>query len=249
MLDLHTHILPNIDDGSQSIEESCALLAMLEEQGVEDVVCTPHYYGIRHGTETFLKNRAEAFGRLKEVYGGKIKLYLGSECNIAKCVNANFDDLIPLSVNGTRYILTEMSFGPEWDDDMWNRLDRLFEAGLIPVIAHVELYPYIRRNPAFVARLISLGCVIQVNCDSVVADDPLVKAIIAHGQAHCLGSDTHNVAVRPPKYAAAAEIIEKEFGRDVLNGMQENMRGIIDNADLLLDVGKPVKKSLFGKYK
>lgn len=249
MIDLHTHILPNIDDGSQSVEESCKLLAGLEEQGVEDVVFTPHYYGVRHGTETFLKNREAAFARLKENYDGAANLYLGCECNIAKCMNVNFDDLIPLSINGTKYILTEMSFEPEWSEDMWVRLDRLFGAGLIPVIAHVELYPYIRRNPFFVSRLISFGCVIQINCDSVVADDPLVKALIAHGQAHCLGSDTHNVTVRPPKYAAAAKLISDEFGTDVLEGMQKNMRGIIDGEDLLLDVGEPVKRSLFGKYK
>lgn len=249
MIDLHTHILPNIDDGSQSSEESCSLLAGLEEQGVEDVVFTPHYYGVRHGVETFLKNREAAYARLKEDYDGAMRLYLGCECNIAKCVNSNFDDLIPLAINGTRYILTEMSFEPEWDENMWSRLDRLQDTGLIPVIAHVELYPYIRRNPFFVSRLISRGCVIQVNCDSVVADDPLVKALIAHGQAHCLGSDTHNVTMRPPKYAAAAEIISREFGDGVLNGMQDNMRGIIDGEDLFFNVGEPVKRGLFGKYK
>jgi len=82
MIDLHTHILPNIDDGSQSVEESCALLSDLAAQGVDGVVFTPHYYGIRHGAETFLKNRDEAYERFKDAYKGDSKLYFGCECNI-----------------------------------------------------------------------------------------------------------------------------------------------------------------------
>lgn len=247
MIDLHTHILPNIDDGSGSVEESLALLAALKAQGVNEVVFTPHYYGVRHGVKSFLDRRREAYERLAPAYDGDIKIHLGCECNIAKCTNINFDDLLPLSINSTDYILTEMSFEPEWDDFMWNRLDKLMQTGLRPVIAHVEIYPAVRKNPYYVGRLIEAGCVIQINCDSVVAEDPLVQSIIAHGQAHCLGSDTHNTAVRPPKYAQAVKKIG-EWGGDV-NKLQENMRGILNGERLYFHSGLPIKRTLFGKYK
>jgi len=249
MIDLHTHILPRIDDGSQSVEESCALLADLAAQGVDSVVFTPHYYGIRHGVEQFLERRANAYKVLTGKYDGDIKLHLGCECNIAKCTNFNFDDLVPLAIDQKQYILTEMSFEPEWDSFMWNRLDSLLQTGLTPLIAHVELYPAVRKNPSFVARLISLGCVIQVNCDSVVADDLLVKVLIEHEQVHCIGSDTHNTTKRPPKYAAAAQKIKVEHGDGVLQNIQDNMRCVIDGKKFAVTVGSPVKRTLFGKYK
>lgn len=249
MIDLHTHILPQIDDGSGSPEESCAILGMLKEQGVDEVVFTPHYYGLRHGVDSFLERRAGAYDRLKIAYNGDMKIYLGAECNIAKCTNSNFDDLIPLAINGTKYILAELSFESEWDGFMWGRIDRLLQTGLVPVIAHVELYPPIRKNPSYVSQLISLGCAVQVNCDSVVADDPLVKAIISHGQAHCLGSDTHNTTTRPPKYEKAAKKISEEFGAETLNGMEENMRRILGDERVYLNAGEPIKRTFLGKYK
>jgi len=249
MIDLHTHILPGIDDGSSSVEESCAILSALADQGVDNVVFTPHYYGLRRGVDNHLERRARAFELLKSKYNGPINMFLGCECNIARCTNSNFDELVPLAINGTRYILTELSFEAEWDDFMWGRIDKLLQTGLTPVIAHVELYPPVRKTPSYVARLISLGCVIQVNCDSVVSADPLVKAILAHGQAHCLGSDTHNMTLRPPKYGEAAKLISDEFGGNMLDGMEENMRLILEDKYLYINVGEPIKKSLFGKYK
>lgn len=249
MIDLHTHILPRIDDGSQSVEESCALLKDLADQGVDCVVFTPHYYGIRHGVNQFLERRANAYKVLTGKYGGDIKLHLGCECNIAKCTNGNFDDLIPLAIDQKQYILTEMSFEPEWDSFMWNRLDSLLQTGLTPLIAHVELYPAVRKNPSYVARLISLGCIIQVNCDSVFSEDLLVKALFDHSQVHCLGSDTHNTTLRPPKYALAANKIKEWKGEATLEALQKNMQRVIAGERLSVSAGDPVKRTLFGKYK
>ena len=93
MIDFHTHILPGIDDGCRNIEEACSLLNMLEQQGVDTVVLTPHYYGRRSDVSNFLEKRTVAFEKLKAHYRGNIRFVLGCECNIVTCVNSNFSEL------------------------------------------------------------------------------------------------------------------------------------------------------------
>lgn len=251
MIDIHTHILPQIDDGSQSLDESLILLKLLEDQGVERVVLTPHYYGRNKGISEFLAKREEAYIKLTEAYRGNINLIKGCECNIATCANSNFDDLEKLSIENTRYIVTEMSFDRHWDNEIWTRLYRLIDTGLIPIIAHVELYPAVASDPKNAYRLQEAGCLLQINCDSVLDNDRfnLVKALIDHGQAHCLGSDTHNTDKRPPHYKLAKKMLENLYGSDLIRTLQKNMSNILADKQVVLPTTRPIKKTLFGNYK
>ena len=250
MIDFHTHILPRIDDGASSVEESVSLLHSLEEQGVNTVALTPHYYGRQRSVEYFLEKRAAAYQALTAAYQGNIRLLRGCECNISTCANADITNLVPLALEGTRYILVELSFDPKWakDELFLRRLRELKEsAGLTPVVAHAELYPAVQRRPEWAARLIAAGCLLQINCQSVVqaGKHSLVQALVAHGQAHCLGSDTHNVRQRPPLYGQAAARL-KDWSGDALERIQENMKKIIADQPLRVSAGEPVKKKLFG---
>ena len=248
MIDFHTHILPRIDDGASSLEESLALLRMLEEQGVDTVALTPHYYGRQDGVERFLEKRSEAYRALIEAYTGPVRLLAGCECNIDTCANADMSDLAPLALEGARYIRAELSFSPKTDERIFRRLRALREAGLVPVIAHAELYPVVRKHPGLAADLIGAGCLLQINCESVMREgkNGLARALIAHGQAHCLGSDTHDTTRRPPLYREAVETLTREFGAAVVEKMQENMEKIVGNESLHADAGEPVKRKLFG---
>lgn len=249
MIDFHTHILPEIDDGSKSVEESLKLLNALEAQGVTKVVFTPHYFGIKKSISQFLEQREEAFQKIKECYHGNISFIKGCEFNLAKCMNSDFSELKPIAIEGTVYILTELSFDVKWRPYIFSRINELLDVGLTPVVAHVELYPAVMRNPELVHRLISMGCLIQVNCDSFLNKRtlPLVKALISHSQAHCLGSDTHNLTLRPPRYQAAYEIITKEFGQSAARSLQENMQKILANETVDTKLSEPIKRNIFGK--
>lgn len=230
------------------MEESLALLRSLEAQGVDTVVLTPHYYGRQKGVRQFLEKRAEAYAALRAAYTGNIRLLLGCECNIATCANGDVNDLIPLALEGTGYILTELSFDPHMDERIFLRLRELTEtAGLVPVIAHVELYPAVQRQPELAARLIAEGCLLQVNCESVVGAEKksLAQALVLHGQAHCLGSDTHNTKNRPPLYRKAVERLNA-WADGAGERMQENMRKVLRNEPLGVPAGEPVRKKLLG---
>ena len=249
--DIHTHILPGIDDGAKNLDQSLDLLGMLECQNVSTVVLTPHYYGRNKGTDKFLESREGAFKKLAAAYGGKIKLVRGCECNISTCANSDFSELRPLAIESTRYILTEMSFEHQWTEHMWGRLERLLDTGLIPIIAHVEKYPAIIKKPQLVHRLVEEGCLIQINCHSVLDEErfALIKALIDHGQVHCLGSDTHNKEKRPPRYMEAVEKLSALFGQDLVYALQVNMQNILADNCIEPLAGTPVTRTLLGKYK
>jgi len=248
VIDFHSHILPGIDDGSSSEELSCRILEELKNQGVTEVVFTPHYYGRRHSVEQFLFLRHDAFMRLSAQYTGGLITHLGCECNIAMCALNDLSELRAVAVEGTRYILTEMDFGPEWDGTLSDRVQSLLRLGLRPVIAHVEIYPAVRKHPSLAAELIARGCLLQINCDSIVDGDALAFALIEHGQIHALGSDTHNMTARPPKYAQAAKIFTSRYGVQAFEKIQKNMADMLANAEVSASVGAPVKRKLFGKY-
>lgn len=251
MTDIHTHILPSVDDGAKDVEESLGLLEESERQGVDVTVLTPHYYGRNRGVEEFLRRRAAAFQKLKEGYRGGIRLVEACECNICTCANSDFSELRALTIGGTRYLLTELSFEDEWSGKLWERLYALLDLGMVPVVAHVELYPAVVRRPALAHRLAEAGCLLQFNCDSVLQKEKLglVDALARHNQLHCLGSDAHNLERRPPRYKAAAESIVSRYGKDFFDGLQVNMRDILSDRTVATQPSAPVKKNIFGQYR
>lgn len=212
MIDLHTHILPGVDDGAKSVEEAIGLLDMLEKQGVDTVVLTPHYYGRQRGTATFIEKRDASFARLKEAYRGPLKLLKGAECNISTCANRDYADLFPLCIGETNYLLTELSFDKKWSDELWRRIDELLSVGIVPIIAHAELYPAVIKKPKIARLLHEMGCMIQLNCSSFTQKNrhKTLRKIIGE-VPYALGTDTHDREARPPEFAAALATIEREF--------------------------------------
>lgn len=229
MIDFHTHILPGVDDGAASAEESSELLESLSRQGVDTVVLTPHYYGRRRNVRTFLKEFERAYASLREAYRGEMRLIRGAECNISTCANSDFGELKALAIGDTNYILTELSFEKKWTEDFWERIDNLLIEGLIPVIAHTELYPAVRRHREYAVRLTEMGCLLQVNCDSLLdrTKKKILDYFFTNGLVSCLGSDTHNPQTRPPHYREAADELARRYGKTCFEGIQTQMRDIL----------------------
>lgn len=250
MIDFHCHLAPNVDDGACSVNESMQMLESLENQGIRCVVATPHYYGVHLTVKDFLQKRDAALTALKSEYNGNVKIVGGSEINLFTCLNADLADLAPLAIEGTRYALIEASFEKSWGKEWWDKLGGFVRrTGLIPVIAHVEKYPAVWRNPDLVYELIGRGCLIQVNCDSVIKGGKfsLASALLKCGNVHFLGTDAHNVSVRPPKYADAAKKIAALHGVEVLERLKRNARDALNNAFVTVDDYTKVKKIPFFK--
>lgn len=218
MIDIHTHILPRTDDGSDSTEESLLMLEMLKKQGVDAVAATPHFYSDRIDLKSFTDMRNRAFEGLLEAVGkiqDRPKLTFGAEVLFYTELYA-LDGLEKLCFDGTNYILIEMPF-ERWSDYTYGALEKIStERGLIPIIAHVERYTDLQRDREMVDRLIGAGAKIQINAGFVNAYTTRGRALrlLKRGAVSFMGSDCHNMKSRKPNIGTAYGTILKRLGRE-----------------------------------
>ena len=172
MIDLHTHILPGIDDGAEDEEVSAKLLDALVSQGVSKIVFTSHYYGRKRSPRQYLEARAAAFAQIKNLIPADVEIFLGAEVHFTKQMAAANDSLCSLAIGDTRYILLELPFNAPWDRGLWNRLgDFISDTDYIPVIAHVERYKEVWKKPVLLSVLKDMGCLLQVNTGAFLDGD------------------------------------------------------------------------------
>ena len=221
MIDFHTHILPGIDDGSTSVQESVRMLKALEMQGVESVVLTPHFYAYKTDITSFLEERKMSFDslvkRLKEE-NIRMNMYLAAEVLYFEEL-WRVDNLESLCISGTKYIMLEMPFS-KWTDSMISGVEKIISRGLTPVIAHFERYARIHRSMDRIYELVNIGAMLQINCDWF--GKPLLRRWVAsmlkNGIVSAIGTDCHNMEKRAPNYKVASDFIEKK-----LKGKESNL--------------------------
>lgn len=251
MIDIHTHILPHIDDGAKNTATALALLKMQQEQGVKSIVLTPHYYGRKHSPQRFLEKRNEAFERIQDALPQGIEVRLGAEVHFTGVNMPEADKLCLLAIEGTKYILLELPFMAKWSGSILSKLsDFVYETGYTPIIAHVERYGEVLKKPSIVNDFVDMGCLLQVNAQSFI--DKKAKgfafALLRHGLVHCIGSDAHDTENRTPCLDEAKQAIEKAgFGAE-WKKIQENMQIILSGEKVEVEYALPVKK-FFGKYR
>lgn len=226
MIDLHTHILPNIDDGAGSVKEALDLIQILRMQEVSKAVCTPHFDPTQLSMEDFIAKRTKAIHLLE---GEEMFLLAGSETMLHEYL-FYYPDLDELCIENSRYLLLELFPGDRWNQKTYLLLKRLISTyGVIPVIAHIERYHKRNKGFRFIKKLIRFGCVIQVNTSSII-DSKYRKLVIRYmklGLIDVLGSDCHSIGKRPPIISEAQDIITRELGT-------EYYRKLIDNAECII---------------
>lgn len=221
IIDFHSHILPGIDDGSHSVEESIALLRKEAEQGITHVVATPHFYPQHDTPEYFLQRRAEAELRLREEMAkhcGLPELSVGAEIYYFSGIS-NSEAMSQLTNDGKKCILIEMQKAP-WTDRMYDELEALYsKQNLLPIIAHVDRYIGKFRTYGILERLAELPVLVQANAEFFLQRSTSAMALrmLKKNQIHLLGSDCHNLTSRSPNLGKALALIEKRLGRDALD--------------------------------
>ncbi len=212
-MDIHSHILPEIDDGAKNLAESLELLRMLKEQGVTDVVLTPHFYPHFMNDEEFFETREKAAKKLNLAVldKGLPRLYIGCEFYYFDHMGT-IGDIKSFTLGSSPYILLELMMSPI-TDTVVETVENLCRKGYIPIFAHIERYlgcRGIRR----VLKLIKEGkCLAQVNASALVCGNPRkIFKLIKKGYIYILGSDTHSVKNRPPFMADALDVIAENCG-------------------------------------
>ena len=218
--DFHSHVLPGIDDGSTSVEESIAMLRMAAEQGVRRVIATPHLYPRHDSPEHFLEKRNLAESALREAMSRETdlpELSIGAEVHFFSGIS-NSDILHQLTIDGKCCILIEMPPAP-WSDSMYRELEQIWRQwGIRPIIAHVDRYISRFRTHGIPERLAQLPVAVQANAGFFLQGSAsMAMRMLKKGQIHLLGSDCHNLSSRRPNLGAAAEKIRSRLGQEALD--------------------------------
>lgn len=230
MIDLHSHILPGMDDGSQSVEESLALIRMQKEQGVKVVVATPHFRANSESVDSFLARRAEAMRRLQEALPGESpEIRLGAEVAYYEGIS-RLEELDRLRIENSKLLLLEMPM-MRWNEFVQRELTELSSRSRFKVVlAHAERY-LAMQDPQIIERLLANGVLLQVNANFFLSLRTRHRAfsLLKKGCVHFVGSDCHGVSFRPPKIGKAFAAIEKKFGKAYLSQMNEYGTSLLEH--------------------
>jgi protein-tyrosine phosphatase len=254
MIDIHTHILPGIDDGSEGLGQSLDQLKMMQSAGVSDVILTPHY--ITNYYENTPEKISAAYQKLtaaaKEA-GISLRLHQGAEIlldsrSTPKIIAENF------TINQTKYILveSEMSTFPA---DLKQLLYDLVRHGFKPILAHPERYGDIKKNPTLIEDLMYRNVYMQINAGSLLDhygkdSRKLAWQFIQNGWVHFIASDNH---CRQASYIMpqAIDLIRKnidDYTADLLS--KTNPQRLLDNQNIemfYLSQTEQTKRMTFGQ--
>jgi len=238
MVDIHHHLLPGLDDGSRDLETSVAMARMAVEDGITHVVCTPH----ASSNWTFNPSLvAERLASLRDALAREnIPLTLGSGCDF----HLSYDNIqdatahpTKYTINGHEYLLIEL---PDHgiSPNLGNTLYDLRLAGMVPILTHPERNPTLQRNPALLEDWLRNGLLVQITTSSVLGQmgkqaEQMSRTLLTNRWVHFLATDAHNLEKRPPRMAAACEIVTKRHGSGYADLLcKENPKAVFEGRPL-----------------
>lgn len=224
VIDFHSHILPEVDDGSSSLAESISMLQMQIDQGIHHVIATPHFYAQHDSPQRFLRRRALAEARLREemsLHDGLPRLSIGAEVYYFPGISDS-DVLQELTIDGLQCILIEMPL-PPWTDQMYRELEGIrTKQGLIPIVAHIDRYIAPFRTFHIPERVQKLPVFVQANAEFFLhkSTQRMALRMLKNGTIHLLGTDCHNLTSRSVNLQDALRVIRKHLGLEALSRIE-----------------------------
>lgn len=261
MIDMHTHILPGIDDGAKDESVSLNMLKIAMEHGTREIVATPH--AIEGEWLPMWEEILEKTDRLNNIAGDNginIKIYPGAEVGLNMDILKIISGPGPYCINGGRYMLVELPAAeiPGFAEEFFFQLQT---QGITPVLAHPERHPEIAKDISILKDWIAKGILMQVNAPSLtgrmgkaIAEN--AKMLVNSSMVHCLGSDAHSDVRRRPILLEAKQDLLNLVNSEYLDSiLLENAKKIINSEDIIVPEVKLYKqpqsrfqwlKSLFG---
>ncbi len=219
MVDIHSHILPAVDDGAKTWEMAVRMCEMAAADGVTHLVATPH------SNEEYRydrKQHEETLARLREKVNGAIELSLGCDFHLSfDNIMAARKDPAQFCIGSTNYLLVEFSdFGVS--RQILRTLEEFLQMGLLPVITHPERNQMMQVKPELVVEMASMGCVVQVTANSFTGfwgrgPKKVAEWLLKQGAVHVLASDAHDPERRTPILSAGRDAVAAAAGSGVAN--------------------------------
>ena len=218
-IDIHSHILPGLDDGARDEKQCMEMLKMAAADGITDIIATPHFHYRRgHATPEQICDAAKKAQQLAEEAGLKIRIHTGNELYYTHELLETVKAGEALTMAGSDYVLLE--FSPETERrKIKNAVYQFAGEGYYPIIAHMERYQAFQKHPDFVMEILDMGAYYQMNTGSLQGAagwsvKRFSKKMLDYGMITFLATDTHDMEKRPPVFGKAADWILKKRGEE-----------------------------------
>lgn len=223
MIDLHSHVLFDIDDGCKNIEQSISLCEIASQNGITHIAATPHFFTYFNSNEFFEKRNRNVRALSEQLQRNNIpiKMMIGAE---VACSNSmfHFDKMKRLTINSSRYLLLEFPFDMTKTSEIFDYVDFVYDCDLIPLIAHPERFSFFQDDYDLINELAGMGCLFQVNTNSVSGlfgkrPQMLAISMLKQGFVDVLATDAHS-----PKSRRSADVKNhfERFGQGIITPEQ-----------------------------
>lgn len=216
-VDIHSHILPGLDDGAQDLQQSLEMLRIARKEGITDVIATPHYKrGRFHGDSKEISRRMKLLRRAAEEEGIEIRIWPGTEVYYHGELEEKLARGEIHTLNHTDRILVEFSPYENYSY-IRNAAEDIFSMGYLPVLAHAERFHCLLKDAEKVWELREMGCEIQVNASDVAGEGGFevkrfIGKLLKRQLVDYVGTDAHNTKGRSPAMKRCAEVLRKKCG-------------------------------------
>ncbi len=251
MIDFHSHIIPEIDDGSRSIKETMLLLKEAEKAGFTTIISTSHYIPRQYEfNENSRKQFLEVIKMGANNLGIDIELCLGSEIYACYDIVELLKEHKASTINGTNYVLFELPMQTQLPN-LKNIIYNLLGNGYRPIIAHPERYAYVKENPNWLLEYLEIGVLFQSNYGSIIGlygkeAQKTVKLLLKNDMIHFLGSDVHKPMTVYEKMPEIIQELKKILERDKLKRLTKlNAQLVLENKVIPTEPPKRIKKNFW----
>ena len=253
MYDLHAHILPGVDDGAVTPEDTLEMSRVAAQTGTKVVLATPHRKDVTENwSVAYLRALIADMNAQNRAHGVDLSLVLGMENHLDTDLPAEIEAGRALPMNGTRYILIEMPFfgRPDYIEDTLAEVQAM---GLVPVLAHPERIEAFQRDPDMLRRFVEKGMLSQITSNSLIGfwgEDVcrFTRYLLKNGMAHVMASDTHHATGgRSPRMDVGLEAAAEIVGFDAALAMLvDTPKAILE--DKRVEIESPRSTAVFGTW-
>lgn len=247
MIDIHSHIIPGIDDGSKNMEMTLEMLRNAERDGTKEIVATPHYL-LEYGESTIeeVKVFVEKINSIINEEKINIKVYSGQEVYFTENILQDYLDGKIGTLNDSRYMLIEFHMNTNvFEENIFDILYELQVRAIILIIAHPERYRSIIKNPLNINRFIDEGYLFQMDAGSITGlfgkeVKKTAEILLENGIYNFIGSDAHNIKNRNTGISQAINLANDK--KDKIDKVfNESSRKMLNNEKVDF-LGKRIKK-------
>lgn len=233
-VDIHSHILPALDDGAKDESQFLEMLRMAAADGITDIIATPHFHYRRgHATPYQIREAVTKGQQLIKEAGLDIRLYAGNELYYTHELLETVKAGEALTMADSDYVLLE--FSPDTERrKIRNAVYQFLSEGYYPIIAHMERYQAFQKHMDFAAEIFDMGAYYQINAGSILGaagwtTKRFTKIMLQSGMIHFIATDAHDMSKRPPHLEKALNRVEKKLGE------QEALRYVSNNPQMILN--------------